>query len=204
MDAEQLAPEPDDEGQLVVVRPRVVENADHVFGNLFQRLYHGTRRAGDLDAELGAELEDSAARLEEALQLLLDYVAPFPPSLERVMATEIATSLAQRLGASVTSAAAAADLRVAVDPGRMARAFDLMATQLPEGRGVCGVAVEPGQEDVVLVVAVDAGVRTAASSIAELRWAVASKLIELHGGALGVAEGADGEGTWRVSLPRIR
>lgn len=199
-------------GQLVVIQPRVVENADHVFGNLFQRLYYGLGRVHDFDGELGAELEDSARRVEQALQLMLDYIAPFPPSLERFAAADLARSLAQRIEAAtplrITLEPLADDaLQVMIDAGRLGRAFDLMASRLlsepaPASPRRATVGLESRASVASVVLRLPAAALEPRSSIGELRWAVAGKLVEIHGGTLEERSVREGEVVWRVSLPR--
>lgn len=203
----------DDPGQLVVIEPRVVENADHVFGNLFQRLYYGASQVGDYAPLLAEELTDSARQVEAALQLLLDYIAPFPPLLERFAVADLARSLAQRiegLGSLRVSLVLGNDTgspQVRVDPSRLGRAFDLMLLRLggpersaPARRVTVGVDVGPVNA-VVWLRLPDRTVEPR-TSIGELRWAVAAKLVEIHGGSLEEAGLREGEVVWKVSLPR--
>jgi len=199
-------------GQLVVIQPRVIENADHVFGNLFQRLYYGVSQVGDRDPVLGAELSDSARQVEAALQLLLDYIAPFPPALERFAVTELASSLAQRVESAVACAVVPPDAgdgepaHVLADPGRLARAFDLMASCLRGDGGLPSAAIVSEAETAVvtLCLRLPAAALAVRTSVGDLRWAVAQKLVEIHGGALAQSEEPAGEVTWKVSLPRAR
>ena len=206
----------EDAGQLVVIQSRVVENADHVFGNLFQRLYYGVAKVGDHDPELAAELGDSARQVESALQLLLDYVAPFAPSLERFVVADLARSLAQRIEAAsalrVTLALpgeSAAALQVMVDPGRLGRAFDLMASGLGSDAAAgaarrATVGIDAAAATAVVWLRMPSAAIAARTSIGELRWAVAAKLVEIHGGSLEEEAGREGEVLWRVSLPHER
>lgn len=203
----------DEGGRLVVVEPRVVENADHVFGNLFQRLYHGVSRVEDHAPALAGELADSAREVEGALQLLLDYIAPFPPLLERFAAADLARSLAQRVEAGAglrvaleVPADAATAPQVRVDPSRLGRAFDLMVARLapagPHGGGLraaVGVALEPATA--VVWLRLPAQAVAPRTSIGELRWAVAAKLVEIHGGSLEARDSGTGEALWTVVLP---
>lgn len=194
---------------LVVVRPAVVENADHVFGNLFQRVYAGVSRLQQLDPTEGDSLATSVREVEEALQLVLDYVAPFPPSFERFAVAEVAESLAHRIkdiaGAAVAMVVeVTSEGAVLADPARLGRAFDLLAQRFAErARGErAEIAVEIAPDSVQLRLACSRSSASARSSIGDLRWAVAEKLIELQGGTLEFAGGEGGSLQWMVSLPR--
>jgi hypothetical protein len=203
----------DDPGQLVVIQARVVENADHVFGNLFQRLYYGASQVGDYSPLLAEELTDSARQVEGALQLLLDYIAPFPPLLERFAVADLARSLAQRveglgsLRVSLALGDASGSPQVRVDPSRLGRAFDLMLTRLGgQERGAAAkratVGIDVGPANAVVWLRLPDRTVEARTSIGELRWAVAAKLVEIHGGSLEEAGLREGEVLWKVSLPR--
>lgn len=200
----------DELGQLVIVRPRVVENADHVLGNLFQRLYHGVERARALDGALADDLAASMHEVEDCLQLLLDYVAPFAPALEAVPVPEILASLRQRvgerLGCDVVSDAGP-EGTVMVDPGRLGRAFAQMVLRLVPASASSTPArltATVQGESVVLTVHLPEVTLAPRTSMNELRWAVADKLIEIHAGALDERAAAGGEVQWNVSLPRGR
>lgn len=196
---------------LVVVRPEVVETADHVLGNLFQRLYHGVERVRRIDAALAQEFSATVLGIEENLQLLLDYIAPFPPATSRIPAIEVVESIVRNLapeseGALVALGAPLDGVSVSVDPGRASRAFSLLTQQLQQESQIDGCTrVAAARADRLLVVTLrfPAGRVIARSSAGELRWAVAEKLLELHGGALNTTEQDSGEIEWRISLPSV-
>lgn len=202
---------PPDDGVLVVVRPEVVEIADHVLGNLFQRLYHGVERVRRLDGGVAAELSTSVSELEEILQLILDYVAPFPPATSRIPAIEVVESMVKNLapGSEAVLMALGATIdgvMVAVDPGRASRAFALLSQQLDfeHEREVCTrVSVSRANRGIVVHLRFPVGRVATRSSTVELRWAVAEKLIELHGGTLAKSHMDSGEVEWAISLPSI-
>jgi len=209
---EPLRPaEREEPGQLVVVRAAVVENADHVFGNLFQRIYASVGRVQELDPQEGLLLQASVREVEEALQLVLDYVAPLPPAFERFNLGEIVQSLTQRLEATAGLSFSARDeLPVATvvfaDPGRLGRAFDLMVQRCAfEARGTQGtIAVEIGSESASIQLCLPAAAVGVGSSIDDLRWAVAEKMLEVNGGALEQTSDARGDVSWKITLPRGR
>lgn len=198
----------EESGRLVVIRPRVVENAEHVLGNLFQRLYHGVERTRSLDAGVAEDLAASVDEVERCLQLVLDYVAPFPPALESVPVGEVAESLAQRVGERLgrkIDVACSVDGAVLVDPGRLGRAFAQMVPRLASGApGRVSLQVVATGESMGLHLQLAGALLLPRTSMAELQWAVAEKLIEIHAGGLEEQAGPSGEVQWSVSLPRAR
>jgi hypothetical protein len=200
-----------DDGQIVVVRPRVLETVGHVLGNMFQRIYHLIERAREADGATATQLEGSARRLEDFLQLVIDYVSPLSLSLQRVSGNEIAQSLAGQLsdatGCPVSvEAKLAGDDELLVDPGRLARCFRLLASQLQHdasfGSPITLRAVaRPGGRFLVLSLAVPGLCAAPRTSESEMRWSVAEKLLEINGGSLQQKSAASGEVLWEISLP---
>ncbi|MCK6555398.1 hypothetical protein L6Q96_12595 [Candidatus Binatia bacterium] len=198
-------------GQIVVIRPDVVDTVGHVLGNLFQRIYHLVDRAElAAPAEVG-DLNKNVRRLEDFLQLVMDYISPVPLVLEYVPATEVAQSLARQVSDTVgcavrVDARVAVDGRSLVDPGRLARAFRLLARQL-EASAESGVAIElkvagrAAGRTLSLKARVPGQLKAQRSSDAEMEWAVAERLIELHGGGVRCQDLPNGDATWEISLP---
>jgi hypothetical protein len=204
------SPEPPGE-RMVVLRPDVLDTVGHVLGNLFQRLYHLVDRAGESDALTAEELRGNAARLEAVLQLFLDYVSPVAPNLQPIEFAEIGQSLAQRLteacgGRLRVHVSEAPSGSVLVDPGRLGRAFDLLASWLQPRSGLESVtpimvSIAPSGRSLELLVSLSSTYLASRSSEAELRWALAEKLIDLHGGTLTEPVRTAGETQWRITLP---
>lgn len=200
---------PRDDGQLVVVRPEVVETAGHVLGNLFQRIYHSIDQVRGGDTALAQDLTATSRQLEECLQLLLDYVAPLPPALQTVPARDIVQSLVRHLEDALHCSVQLEErldsgIDLLVDVARLSRAFDLLVGRA-EGlapSSVVGAAV--GAEATSGTLAVTASVqspgRAAQGSVSELRWAVVEKLFEIHGGSVR-EEPASGDLRWTILLP---
>lgn len=200
----------EDDGQLVVVRPQVVETAGHVLGNLFQRLYHSIDQVRSGDGGLGEDLTATSRQLEECLQLLIDYVAPLPPALQKVPARDIVQSLTRHLedalGCPVQlNERLDARIELLVDVARLSRAFDLLAGRAeglsPDkvvGAAINAVAASGG---LAVTASVQARAKVVRSSLSELRWAVLEKLFEIHGGSVGEEPDASGEIRWNILLP---
>jgi hypothetical protein len=202
---------PDSDGQMIIVRPQVVENVGHVLGNFFQQIYHlvAETRAGDTTA--GTQLAASVGHLEDFLQLVLDYFSPPVLALQDVLGTEVAQSLARQLSDTVCcpvkiEAKVHSDGRVRVDPGRLARGFALLATLLCQSTGAdAGIALKaatrPMAHSLTFTVTVPRHFLAARSSQSDMRWAVAEKLLEAHGGALQRQSSPSGEVLWEIVLP---
>ena len=124
-----------DDGQIVLIRPRVVENVGHVLGNMFQRIYHLIERTREGDVAMAADLDTSMRRLEAFLQLLMDYVSPVSLRVQDVSLADVVESVARQVGNAVghpvtIESAVPADRLVLADAGRLARAFDLLRLRL--------------------------------------------------------------------------
>lgn len=198
-------------GQIVVIRPDVVDTVGHVLGNLFQRIYHLVdRTSGAAPAEAG-DLHRNVHRLEDFLQLVMDYISPVPLALAYVPATEVAQSLARQLSDTVgcavrVDARVAVDGRLLVDPGRLARGFRLLARQLEASAG-SGVTIDlkvagrAAGRTLSLKARVPRQLQAQRGSDAEMEWAVAERLVEMHGGGVRRDALPNGDLTWEISLP---
>jgi hypothetical protein len=201
---------PATDAQLVLIRPQVVDTIGHVLGNLFQRIYHLVERVGQGSDGSGSDLDATVRRLEDFLQLVMDYVSPQTLNLQYVAAAEVAQSLARqlsdRIGAAVRVDGRVLEGRLLVDPGRLARSFGLLALQahpaVAEGDviGLKAVA-RPGARWMVVNVSIPHCFVLSRTSEAEMQWSVAEKLLDIHGGALQHKCGPAGDVTWEISLP---
>jgi hypothetical protein len=200
-----------DDGQIVVIRPQVVENVGHVLGNMFQRIYHLVERTRESDVVTAADLESSTRRLEGFLQLFMDYVSPLPLSLQYVSATDVAQSLARQLGDALSCAVkidakVPLDGRLLVDAGRLVRAFGLLRLQVRSEAGRSDAiqikaTARTGGRSLTLVAVLPGSYVSGRSSESEIQWSVAEKLLEIHGGALQQSSTASGEVLWQIMLP---
>jgi hypothetical protein len=199
-----------DEDRIVLVRPAVVERLEHVFGNLFQRIYHLTEQVRERDEATAGLLSDNIRQLEDFLQLAMDYFSPLPLKLEFVPAIEVAQSLAREIsdavGCPVKIDARQCSGRLLVDPGRLVRAFGLLTAQLgPAGDGQASLeirtAVRPSARSVVLSMSVPSDLLLRRAPAAEMQWTVAEKVLESHGGALTQGSAVAGEVLWEIVLP---
>ena len=198
-----------DEDRIVLVRPAVVEHVEHVFGNLFQRIYHLAEQARR-DAATAELLSGSIRQLEDFLQLVMDYFSPLPLTLQFVPAIEVAQSLAREIsdvvGCPVRIDGRHCSGRLLVDPGRLGRAFGLLTAQLGQagdGQGPLEIstAVRPSPHWIVLSMRVPPQLLSRRSPATEMQWTVAEKVLESHGGALTQGSAVSGEVLWEIALP---
>jgi len=193
------------------VRPQVVENIGHVLGNFFQRIYHLIDRARETDAVTAEQLHGSTRRLEDFLQLVIDYLSPLSLSLQPVPATEVAQSLARQLsdttgGTVKIDAKVPAESRLLVDAGRLARGFAILALMLdatPDGGDPVQVqaVARPVSRSLALTVTIPPCYVPLDSSELEMRWSVAEKFFEIQGGTLQKNAVPSGEVSWQIVLP---
>ena len=85
------------------------------------------------DQALDKELRGNASRLETVMQLFLDYVSSATPALQAIGFADIAQSVAGRLseacgGRAKVDVACPTEGVAMVDPARLGRAFDLLAS----------------------------------------------------------------------------
>lgn len=200
----------EDDGQLVVVRPQVVETAGHVLGNLFQRIYHSIDQVRAGHVALADDLTATSRQLEECLQLLIDYVAPLPPLLQKVPAGDIVQSLARHLEDTLACAVQVDEgldprIELLVDVARLSRAFDLLAGRAdgvaPGNVIEVAVGAVAASGTLAVTTSLQSHGRLANSSLSELRWAVVEKLFEIHGGSVREEADASGEIRWNILLP---
>ena len=198
-----------DENQIVIVRPAVVEHVGHALGNLFQRIYHLIDQI-PVDQAATGPLGTSVRQLEDFLQLVIDYFSPLPLALQHVPSTEVAQSLARQISDTVGCAVQLdAELPIEggllVDPGQLARTFGLLAKQLehaPRGeRIILKATVRSPNRSLVFGLRAPGACDYRRSSEAEMRWAVAEKLIEMHGGTVQQDSGPAGDVLWEIVLP---
>jgi len=196
---------------IVVVRSEVVETIGHVLGNLFQRMYHLIDVAAGADPTSAASLEGSTRQLEDFLQLVIDYFSPVSLVFQHVPATDVVQGLARQLsdtvGCSVKiDAKLPSESCSLVDPGRLARTFSLLASRLrtntaDESSMALRVVGDVTGRSIRLTVTLPARLIQPETSEAEIRWAVAEKLLETHGGTLRQETRSSGEVLWEIALP---
>ncbi len=219
--AEQRA----EHGSLVVVQERVLADIAHELGNFFHKLYYWSdfiktdgETAKKADSTAGHMLERTIANLEEFLKVALEYFHPITLTFTKVPVDELLDGFMAHLGSHLNGNAVEVrrdeidpPATILVDPTRISQAFRIalhhVHEDLKRGGGLTvalGAAkrrdfdglemrldVEPTSPTSPLFRGAEAGVE----------WAVAQRLIELHGGEIVERYEANGRKVVTIFLP---
>ena len=192
---------------LVPVQEKVLAEIGHELGNFFHKLYYWSDFLQDKPARQSADatavqmLERTIRNLEEFLKVSLEYFHPTQLACMRMEAGELVEALLVQLRAQLNGTpvaiADAGDWReggVMVDPGRFSQALGLAVRHLVDQVGAestLEIAVRRAFRDGQAGLEVDfrlnrpseapALLQTGAAGMA---WAVAEKIVMLHGGEL--------------------
>lgn len=185
------------------MRPDVVAEAEHAFGNLFHRLHYVAQKLQNRGIEGAAALATSVVELEDLLRLVLDYASPLKIEVRKVSAAAVVGSVSASLGRPGGTGSEWAGDYVLADAGHLNQAFGLMRRVLGDGSGNLEVAraCEDGAEW-LQVAGLEPARAAVASGRAVVPWALAQKLIEAQGGIL-AEEGAEGGVRWVLRLPLV-
>ncbi len=177
---------------LVALRPDVLDDAEHAVGNLLQRMYHVSRVAREGLGPHAERLTGALQDLERLLELVFDYISPVEIELRPVAAASVAESLAAQVRGISGGAVAVGEcpvVPVLADSRLLRRSFQLMGRVY--GRDWWGtpnitlqVAHDTTLERAEFVVVVAPKEATSTAVEADLAHAVATRLIDLHGGEL--------------------
>ena len=127
------SPEQPGTEHLVSVRAEVLSDAEHALGNLFQRIRHVARAAGDRLGPHSERMNANLQDLERLLELVFDYVSPVEVELRPTACSRIADSLAAQLrthGATELATGKCPELRLLADGRVLSRSFQLLARTL--------------------------------------------------------------------------
>jgi len=190
---------------LVGVRPEVLAEAGHAFGNLFHRLHYFAQKMNGKGVDGALALDAAVGDLEELLRWVLDYASPLSAAPRPVSASAVVGSLATAFGRTLAGDAPSLEaISLVADPAQLSQAFQLMRTALgadQEG----GASGAPELEDAegcrwLRVDGFEPGRNGIASGRGLVAWALAQKLIEAQGGLLS-GSGEAGGVRWSVRLP---
>ncbi len=192
---------------LVGVRPEVIAEVEHAFGNLFHRLHYSARKLASSGVEEASAFDEAIAELEDFLRLLLDYTSPLAVEPRGIAATAVIGSLRSALvGRAEQLPPAMAECQTSVDPGRLSDAFQLMGYCLGESRER-QLEVDADDEAEggpwLAISAAEPRRDVIAGGRRLLAWAVAQKLVEAQGGELDGRAEASGL-RWTLRLPLTR
>jgi len=208
-------------GQLVRIDEDVVHDLSHELGNYFHKLYYWTdyirSGANDLgpDSSPVQALDETMHRLQEFLNLALGYFEPARLASVTMKVADVAgafESLLRGENPEATIEASGvgpiADVPLHIDPTRLSAGLRIVARLLGGGAGTtlhasyatprCG---KGGVLEIVLAASgasADAAARRAQRVV---EWAVAARMIELHGGELVTNEERPGAARSVLTLP---
>jgi len=192
---------------LVPVQEKVIAEIGHELGNFFHKLYYWSDFLQDKPARQSADatavqmLERTIRNLEEFLKVSLEYFHPTQLACMRMGAVELVDALLVQLRAQLNgtpvSIADAGDWRdggIMVDPGRFSQALGVAVRQLVDqigGESTLAIAIRRASRDGHPGLEVDLRLNRPSEAPALLQtgaagmaWAVAEKIVMLHGGEL--------------------
>lgn len=204
-------------GSLVRVDQEVVHDLSHELGNYFHKLYYWTDciRTGATDASPDGPpaevLESTLHRLQAFLNLALEYFQPVEPRLVTMRGGDVARAFESLLRGenpqatvAVTCDDAAAAAPVAIDTTRLSTGLRTVARLLGGGAGTSlNVTADVARDELVLTLDAAGSSPDAAARRAQkvVEWAVAARMVELHGGRLTTSEERPGEARCTFTLP---
>ncbi len=214
-------PEP---GTSVFVQEKVLSEIRHELGNFFHKLYYWSdylkekpeRQA--TDATAAQMLARTIKNLEDFLKVSLEYFHPTQLSFTRMAVPDMVEGLLFQVQAHVNGTPVAVDdvtdwrdAGVLVDPGHLSKAFGVAVSHLtkqigPETRLRIVVERSVRRDGLGLEVSFTVHSPNETSPLfrtseAGVEWAVAQKVVALHGGELSDCAHDSGEKTLMLFLP---
>ncbi len=212
-------------GSLVVVQERVLADISHELGNFFHKLYYWSdfiktdnETAKKADSTAGHMLERTIANLEEFLKVALEYFHPITLNFTKVSVGELLDGFMVHLGSHLNGNAVEVrrddidpPATILVDPTRISQAFRIALHHVHEDLKLGGaLTVTLGtarrRDFDGLEMRLDVEPKAPASPLfrgaeAGVEWAVAQKLIELHGGEIVERYETNGRKVVMIFLP---
>jgi signal transduction histidine kinase len=197
-----------EQGSLVVVQERVLAEIAHEIGNFFHKLYYwsdfiksDTEGARKADSTAGQMLERTITNLEDFLKVALEYFYPIKLNFTKIGLGELLDGFMTHLGAHLNGNEVrifrdeiSEPATILVDPARISQAFRIALHQVHDdlrSGGALSIRISKGQRrdfpGLEMLLEVEPKVppsplfRTAEAGV---EWAVARKLIEMHGGEI--------------------
>jgi signal transduction histidine kinase len=202
-----------------VAEERVLAEIAHELGNFFHKLYYWAEflqeKRSDHSSEATAAqmLTQTVGSLEEFLKGTLDYFRPLKLSPVQMPLADIVAGMIVQLRAQlhgwpvrVSDAGGWEQRAVLIDPARLPAVFLAIGRRLteraPAGTGV-HVGLDTGPDGIEAAFRVEGrfgtpGFQTAASCV---EWALAERIVALHGGRLQQRELPDGPPALVLFLP---
>jgi len=198
----------------------VVHDLSHELGNYFHKLYYWTDciRSGATDLGTDASptdaLDETMRRLQSFLNLALQYFEPVELAPVDMSVGDVARALESMLRGenpealvTLRCAEGVSGALVRIDPPRLSSGLRTVARLLGGGAGsALDAAIDTSKaarDRIEIVVTASGGTPDAAARRAQrvVEWAVAARVLELHGGELATNEGRSGSTSCVLTLP---
>ena len=207
-----------------VVQEKVLADIRHELGNFFHKLYYWSEYLREKparnpsDATAAEMLERTIKNLEEFLKVSLDYFRPTQLSCVRMQVPELVEGLLFQLRSQLNGTPVAVrggdewrEAEVLVDPGHLSHAFGVAVrhlTKLVGPESNVRIDIErstrrdcPGLEVLFALQNPNQASPLFRTSEAGIEWAVAQKVVALHGGELSECTQEGETKTLSVFLP---
>lgn len=209
----------------VLVEEKVLAEIAHELGNFFHKLYYWsdylkehTPRKSPADSTAAQMMERTIKNLEDFLKLSLDYFHPLQLSFIRMRVGEVVQALLGQVRAQLNGTPARVEQdeewpsdEILVDPSHLSRAFEVtlrhMTKQVGAGSAARIVATRsfrgsrPGVELCFHLERASESSPLFRTSEAGVEWAVAQKVVALHGGELQERTDGPGDKSLVIFLP---
>jgi signal transduction histidine kinase len=213
-----------EQGTSVIAQEKVLAEIRHELGNFFHKLYYWSDYLKEKPARQAPDdtaaqmLERTIKNLEDFLRVSLDYFHPVQLTLSRMSVADLLEGLFFQVRAHLNGTPVVVndgndccDAEVLVDPGHLSQAFAVAARHLtkqigPEstvrvGTARCMRRDRPGVEVGFELHSPSETSPLFRTSEAGVEWAVAQKVIALHGGELSEIVEEGGGKTVTLFLP---
>jgi hypothetical protein len=198
---------------------QVLGEIAHELGNFFHKLYYWAeflqeaRADHSADATAAQMLTRTVAGLEEFLKATLEYFRPLKLSPVPMPVVDAVGGMVVQLRAQLHGwpvrlgeAVGLRSRRILVDAARLPAVFLAIGRRLteraPAGSGV-HIGIEARREEFEIAFRVEGGLGSAGFQTAEscIEWALAERIVALHGGRLDERDGVDGPPVLVLTLP---
>lgn len=212
-------------GSLLRIDEDVVHDLSHELGNYFHKLFYWTDciRSGVSDAEAGKSptdaLDETLHRLQAFLNQALVYFEPAVADGIRMTGMDVAKAFEALLrgenpgtAVEIECSPAVAEAALQVDTKRLSTGFRTIAHLLGAGADTAlrleadVVAADAKKSALRITLTATGGSAEAAARRAQrvVEWAVAARMVELHGGELHTHEERPGSTRCILTLPLAR
>jgi signal transduction histidine kinase len=212
-----------DSGAVVIVQEKVLAEISHELGNFFHKLYYWSEYLKDPAAREAADstaaqmLERTIKNLEDFLKVSLGYFNPVQLATVSMGVSDVIEGLMFQVRAHLNGTPVAVsqgdweDAAVMVDPGQISQALEVAVRHLTKQVGAesrLRIVAErsarrdcPGLEVVFYLHGPAESSPLFRTAEAGVEWAVAQRVIALHGGELSEQITESGEKTLTIFLP---